>query len=193
MATLSVSGDNSSYTITLSGMSTSTRYHVFIADLSTTGSITGYICLRSSLGTSSTWSVDRTSSSPYSNYSRSVYVYTSTSATSHSVGNTYTYDQMRNGCTFMDSDTIPAAGGGTTTYVSMSIYVPSSLDSVTVHANNDYYPQTFEPTGTYQSVSNLPSSGSLWIGTSDITPATGYGPPYTYKVTNSSGTEYHKF
>lgn len=110
MATLTVSGNNASYTLYLSGMSTSTRYHVFVADLSTSGSVTGYKCVRSSLGTSSTWTYNGTSSSPYSNYGRSVYVYTSTAATSHSVGSTYTYDQMRSGCTFMDSDTIPAAG-----------------------------------------------------------------------------------
>lgn len=110
MATLTVSGNNSSYTLSLSGMSTSTRYHVFVADLSSSGSVTGYKCVRSSLGSSSTWTYNGSSNSPYSSYSRSVYVYTSTAATSHSVGTIYTYDEMRSGCTFMDSDTIPAAG-----------------------------------------------------------------------------------
>ena len=112
MATLSISGDNSSYKITLSGMSTSIRYHVFVADLSSSGTVTGYKCVRSSLGSSSTWTYSGSSNSPYSGYARSVYVYTSTAATSHSVGTIYTYDQMRNGCTYMDSDSIPAAGGG---------------------------------------------------------------------------------
>lgn len=110
MATLTVSGNNASYKLSLSGMSTSTRYHVFVADLSSSGTVTGYKCVRSSLGTSSTWTYSGSSNSPYSNYSRSVYAYTSTAATSHSVGTIYTYDEMRNGCTFMDSDTIPAAG-----------------------------------------------------------------------------------
>ena len=121
MATLRVSGDNASYTITLSGMSTSIRYHVFIADLSSSGSVTGYKCIRTSRGSSSTWTYNGSSSSPYSNYRRSVYVYTSTAATSHSVGTIYTYDEMRSGCTFMDSNTIPAAGGGSS-YRTNSIY-----------------------------------------------------------------------
>lgn len=121
MATLRVSGNNASYTITLSGMSTSTRYHVFIADLSSSGSVTGYKCIRTSKGSSSTWTYSGSSNSPYSNYRRSVYVYTSTAATSHSVGTIYTYDEMRRGCTFMDSNTIPAAGGGSS-YSTNSIY-----------------------------------------------------------------------
>lgn len=90
-------------------------------------------------------------------------------------------------CTGNRTIYITAEAGGTT-YASMLINVPSTLDSVTVHASNSYYPKTFEPTGTYQSVGNLPSSGSLWIGTADIIPRTGYGAPYTYSVTNSSGT-----
>lgn len=109
MAILDVSGNNASYTLTLSGMSTSTRYHVFIADLSSSGSVTGYKCLRSSLGSSSKWTYIGSSNSPYSNYGRSVYVYTSTAATIHSVGTIYTFEEMRSGCTFMDSNTIPAA------------------------------------------------------------------------------------
>lgn len=51
-----ISGDNSSYTVTITGMSTSIRYHVFIADLNTDGTYGYYYCRRSSLGTSSSWS-----------------------------------------------------------------------------------------------------------------------------------------
>lgn len=153
MATLQVSGNNASYTLTLSGMSTSTRYHVFIADLDSSGSVNGYKCIRSSLGSSSTWTYNGSSNSPYSNYRRSVYVYTSTAATSHSVGTIYTYDEMRSGCTFMDSNTIPAAGGGSTpTYTQSDVYVKVQygLESVGVKYYQNGYEKntTITTTGT---------------------------------------------
>lgn len=172
MATLSVSGDNSSYTITLSGMSTSTRYHVFIADLSTTGNVTGYICLRSSLGTSSSWSTKRTSDPPYSNYGRSVYVYTSKSATSHSEGYTYTYDQMRNGCTFMDSTTIPKAGGSIPTrYYRIHAYSNGgNFDDRETVWNSSLLKENTKETTIYYPVSNIPTpyrSGYTFQGWGD--------------------------
>ena len=83
MANLSISGDNSSYTLTLSGMSTSLRYHVFIADLSSSGGINGYKCVRSSKGTSSSWTYNGSSNAPYSNYERGVYVRSTSSQTIH--------------------------------------------------------------------------------------------------------------
>ena len=121
MANLNISGNNSSYTLTLSGMSTSLRYHVFIADLSSSGGINGYTCLRSSLGTSSNWTYNGSSNVPYSNYERGVYVRSTSSATIHSVGKTYTWSQVFEGTTEVDAGTIPAGdsgggGGGTTTY-----------------------------------------------------------------------------
>ena len=84
-----ISGDNSSYTVTITGMSTSTRYHVFIADLNTDGTYGYYYCRRSSLGTSSSWTYKGTSSSPYSNYKRPVLVYTSQQSTGWNVGSRY--------------------------------------------------------------------------------------------------------
>ena len=135
MATLSISGDNSSYKITLSGMSTSTRYHVFVADLSASGTVTGYKCVRSSLGSSSPWTYSGSSNSPYSGYARSVYVYTSTAATSHSVGTIYTADEMRNGCTYMDSDSIPAAGGSSGSY-KIKVVLGDGILQVSYRANS---------------------------------------------------------
>ena len=170
MATLSVSGDNSSYTITLSGMSTSTRYHVFIADLNSSGSVTGYKCIRSSLGSSSTWTYNGSSNSPYSNYSRSVYVYTSTAKTSHSVGTIYTYDQMRKDCTFMDSNTIPAAGGGSGGSKILTVGSwPSILSSVSVTSgtftsNNNAIP--FSKTQYIESIQlTNEAKSNYWTGT----------------------------
>lgn len=84
-----ISGDNSSYTVTITGMSTSIRYHVFIADLNTDGTYGYYYCRRSSLGTSSTWTYSGKSSSPYSNYKRPVLVYTTKQSTGWNVGSRY--------------------------------------------------------------------------------------------------------
>lgn len=92
-------------------------------------------------------------------------------------------------CTGNRTIYITAEAGSSSTYKTMSLYVPYTISSITVHANNNYYPKTLTPDGTYQDLDNLPSSGSLWIGLSDITPATGYGPPYTYRVTDSNGAE----
>lgn len=178
MATLTVSGNNASYTLSLSGMSTSTRYHVFVADLSSSGSVTGYKCVRSSLGTSSTWTYNGSSNSPYSNFGRSVYVYTSTAATSHSVGTIYTYDEMRSGCTFMDSDTIPAAGSSTSYKV--KVVLGTGISQVSYGINTASL--TTGPVGSDFTADVERKSGYVYIGISRI--ASGY----TYPVTATDGS-----
>lgn len=180
MATLRVSGDNASYTITLSGMSTSTRYHVFIADLSSSGSVTGYKCIRTSRGSSSTWTYSGSSNSPYSNYSRSVYVYTSTAATSHSVGTIYTYDEMRRGCTFMDSNTIPAAGGGSSDSYKVKVVLGAGITQVSYVANSTNL--TNANTSYSDFTVNVGKGGYLYIGIAR------YTENYTYPVTASASS-----
>ena len=70
---------------------------------------------------------------------------------------------------------------------SMTLFVASSLKSVTVHANNSYYPKTFGP-GTH-TLSNLPSSGNIWIvPANDVTFASGYGSPVNVTTQNPSGS-----
>ena len=111
-----ISGDNSSYTVTITGMSTSVRYHVFIADLNTDGTYGYYYCRRSSLGESSTWTYKGKSSSPYSNYKRPVRVYTTKQSTGWDVGRRYSESAVTgtggkwNGSrTLVYSGNIPAA------------------------------------------------------------------------------------
>lgn len=117
MAGVSISGDNSSYTVGLTMADSTFRYHVFIADISTTGSILGYYCRRSSLGVAgTTWTYHGTSSSPYSNYKRRVIVRTSKSATSHSVGGYYSYSEVTSGTNSYYDGYIPAAKSTTYTY-----------------------------------------------------------------------------
>ena len=180
MATLRVSGDNASYTITLSGMSTSTRYHVFIADLSSSGSVTGYKCIRTSRGSSSTWTYSGSSNSPYSNYSRSVYVYTSTAATSHSVGTIYTYDEMRSGCTFMDSNTIPAAGGGSSGHYKVKVVLGTGITAVSWVANKTDL--TNAKVAYSDFTVDVGKGGYLYIGIAR------YTENYTYPVTASASS-----
>lgn len=169
MATLSTSGDNSSYTITLSGMSTRVYYYVYVADLSTTGAVNGYKCVRASLGTSSSWSTSGKSNSPYSNYSRSVYVYTSDTAVSRSEGTTYTWDQMRKSCTFMDSKTIPPAGGGGGSKILTVGSWPSILSSVSVTSGtftSDNTAITFSKDQDIESIQlTTTAKSNYWTGT----------------------------
>ena len=180
MATLTVSGNNASYTLSLSGMSTSIRYHVFIADLSTSGSVTGYKCVRSSLGTSSTWTYSGFSNSPYSNYNRSVYVYTSTAATIHSVGTIYTFDEMRSGCTFMDSNTIPAAGGGSSSFYKVKVVLGTGISLVSYGINTASL--TTGPIGSDFTADVKSELGYVYIGISRIESG------YTYPVTATDGS-----
>lgn len=71
----------------------------------------------------------------------------------------------------------------------MSLYFGSSIKSVTVHANNDYYPKTFKVSGKNHTLSNLPSSGSIWIVPSnDVVCASGYGTPINITTQNPSGS-----
>lgn len=71
----------------------------------------------------------------------------------------------------------------------MYLYFGSSIKSVTVHANNNYYPKTYTSSGTTYTLSNLPSSGNIWIvPSSDVTCATGYGTPINITTQNPSGS-----
>ena len=71
----------------------------------------------------------------------------------------------------------------------MYLYFGSSIRSVTVHANNDYYPKTFTTAGKNHTLSNLPSSGNIWIVPSnDVETASGYGTPINITTQNPSGS-----
>lgn len=71
----------------------------------------------------------------------------------------------------------------------MYLYFGSSIKSVTVHANNNYYPKTFRTSGKNHTLSNLPSSGNIWIVPSnDVEIASGYGTPINITTQNPSGS-----
>ena len=69
----------------------------------------------------------------------------------------------------------------------MSLYFGTSIKSVTVHANNNYYPKTFKTSGKNHTLSNLPSSGNIWIVPSnDVEIASGYTTPINIIGNNMS-------
>ena len=71
----------------------------------------------------------------------------------------------------------------------MYLYFGSSITSVTVHANNNYYPKTFTTSGKTHTLSNLPSSGNIWIVPSnDVEIASGYTTPINITTQNPSGS-----
>ena len=193
MAYLSISGNNASYKLTLSGMSTSLRYHVFIVDLSSSGGVNGYKCVRSSKGTSSSWTYSGSSGSPYSNYDRGVYVRSTTAATSHVVGNVYTWSQVFNGTTEVDSGTIPAAsGGGGTTYTTYGLNLRTGEG---IASYNVRYLGASGSSYNTASVSNPSASTVCWtrartnLEVTSINYSSNYGAPFYFKeYTDSSFT-----
>ena len=71
----------------------------------------------------------------------------------------------------------------------MYLYFGSSIKSVTVHADNNYYPKTFKVAGKNHTLSNLPSSGNIWIVPSnDVEIASGYTTPINITTQNPSGS-----
>ena len=71
----------------------------------------------------------------------------------------------------------------------MYLYFGSSIKSVTVHADNNYYPKTFRTSGKTHTLSNLPSSGNIWIvPRNDVEIASGYGTPINITTQNPSGS-----
>ena len=188
-----ISGDNSSYTVTITGMSTSTRYHVFIADLNTDGTYGYYYCRRSSLGESSTWTYKGKSSSPYSNYKRPVRVYTTKQSTGWDVGRRYSESAVTgtggkwNGSrTLVYSGNIPAAKPTSRVYylyynANGGSGAPPTQSSVSTTNNSWAFTiSSTEPT----------RSGYTFLGWSTSSTATSasYQPGDTISLTSSSPT-----
>ena len=188
-----ISGDNSSYTVTITGMSTSTRYHVFIADLNTDGTYGYYYCRRSSLGTSSSWTYKGTSSSPYSNYKRPVLVYTTKQSTGWNVGSRYNESDVTgtdgkwNGSrTLVYSGNIPAAKPTSRVYY---LYYDANGGSGAPPTQSSV--STTNSSWTFTISSKEPTrSGYTFLGWSTSSTATSasYQPGDTIRLTSSSPT-----
>ena len=188
-----ISGDNSSYTVTITGMSTSIRYHVFIADLNTDGTYGYYYCRRSSLGTSSSWSYSGKSSSPYSNYKRPVLVYTTKQSTGWNVGSRYSESAVTgtggkwNGSrTLVYSGNIPAAKATSRVYY---LYYNANGGSGAPPTQSSV--STTNSSWTFTISSTEPTrSGYTFLGWSTSSTATSasYQPGDKIRLTSSSPT-----
>lgn len=186
-----ISGDNSSYTVTITGMSTSIRYHVFIADLNTDGTYGYYYCRRSSLGESSTWTYSGKSSSPYSNYKRPVLVYTTKQSTGWNVGSRYSESAVTgtggkwNGSrTLVYSGNIPAAKPTSRVYY---LYYDANGGSGAPPTQSSV--STTNSSWTFTISSTEPTrSGYTFLGWSTSSTATSasYQPGDTIRLTSSS-------
>lgn len=73
----------------------------------------------------------------------------------------------------------------------MYLTFDETISSVTVHANNDSYPKTYKIANKRFTLTNLPSSGNIWIDPdSDIEYESGYGTPVYIITTNPSNSWY---
>lgn len=73
----------------------------------------------------------------------------------------------------------------------MYLTFDETISSVTVHANNNSYPKTYKIANRKFSLTNLPSSGNIWINpNSDIEYENGYGAPVYIITTNPSNSWY---
>lgn len=73
----------------------------------------------------------------------------------------------------------------------MYLTFDETISSVTIHANNDYYPKTYKVPNKQFTLTNLPSSGNIWINPdNDISYASGYGDPVYIITTNPSNSWY---
>lgn len=123
----SVSGEYTSatsYEVTISGMTVGQKYHLFVADLNSSGNTTGYYCRYSQTATSTNYTYEGTCGSAYSAYNRTLRLFcTGTTATSHSVGAKYQSSDLPSSYTENKTSYMTAwSGGSGTTYKTNAIY-----------------------------------------------------------------------
>ncbi len=119
------------YSVTLSGMTIGTVYAILIQDLNSDGSSNGYDCVWKSGATSSTTTLNRTTTSTFSQYSRKIGYFQGTFSTS--VGTHITDAQFSSWAD--GTGTISAWGGGGSTGYILQVASdgwPSILSSVKV-------------------------------------------------------------
>lgn len=167
--TLTITGDGAKYSVRLSGMDTSLYYYVFIDDLSSTGTVSAYVCRRIGKGVSSTWGYDGSSDPPYCNYIRSVQVRTSKTALSFTVGTKYSSSDITK-ATFLTSKNIPKHTTPTRYYRIHAYANNGSFSDDETVWNSGLLTETTEETTVYYSVSKIPTpyrSGYTFQGWGD--------------------------
>ena len=179
MASISITGDNKSYKITLSGMNTSTRYHVFVQDINADGTASGYwYCRRSSLGSATDWNYTGTSNDPYYNFDRYVYLFTTTASTIHIVNTKYTYAQMTQGMGGQSPAAYKIPAWAPTTYT-VTTSVPGGNGTISGNAG------TYQPGATCRLTAS-PNSGYRLKNWTYNGRDVGSSNPYTFTVNGNT-------
>lgn len=188
MASISIEYTSAtSYTVTASGLTAGQKYHIFTDDLDTSGNITGYVCRYTQTASSSSWSETYSTSSAYSGYNRHAYMYcTGTTATSHSVGVTYTASQLPTGITGSWSAYDSWSGSGASSY-RILLKRGSGISSIAFYVNG---------TGSLYTLSNA-SSMAVEVGSGGYLylSSISYEDDYTYPVyaTDQTSTPYSEW
>lgn len=190
MASLSITYNSAtSYTVTVSGMTVGQKYHVFTEDLNTSGSVTGYVCRYTQTATSSSWSNSYTCGSAYSGFTRHAYLYcTGTTATSHSVGQTYSASELPSSSGGMWS-AYDSWSGSVVDY-KIKLTVGSGVARVSYKINSASSETTYMLNASTGSVTrDVGSGGYLYVT------AITYEDGYTYPViaTDQTSTPYSSF
>ena len=121
------------YTVTVSGMTTGQKYHLFIQDLNSDGSYSGYYrCgfTHTVTASSESYSLSGLSSSA----GRVVYVYcTGTTATNHVKNNLYTFSELPTSYVSRTSGEIKAYKPSSQTYTATITYLPNGAGGTKSH------------------------------------------------------------
>ena len=121
------------YKVTVSGMTTGQKYHLFIQDLKSDGSFSGYYrCgfTHTVTASSESYSLSGLTSSA----GRVVYVYcTGTTATSHVKNNLYTFSELPTSYVSRTSGEIKAYKPSTQTYTATITYLPNGAEGTKSH------------------------------------------------------------
>lgn len=192
MASISITYNSAtSYTVAVSGMTVGQKYHVFTEDINTSGGVTGYVCRYTQTASSSSWSNSYTCGSAYSGFTRHAYLYcTGTTATSHSVGSTYSASQLPSSSGGMWSAYDSWSGGGTTTSYKITLKVGSGVERISYKINSSSSETTYMLNASTGSVTrDVGSGGYLYVT------AITYEDGYTYPViaTDQTLTPYSSF
>ncbi len=188
----SVSGSYSSataYTVTISGMTVGQKYHLFVADLDSSGSTTGYYCRYSQTATSTSYTYSGTCGSAYSAFNRTLRLFcTGTTATSHSVGTKYQTSDFPSSYT-ENKTSYMTAWSGSSGYSTNAIYFRAGTGISSYKVSYDGSTTTGN---TSTAISSSTSSTVLYVRAStnatakNITYADGYGAPYYFVEYTSS-------
>lgn len=164
-----------SYTVTVTGMTVGQKYHLFIADLDTSGSTTGYYCRYTQTASSSSYTYNGTCGSAYSGYVRMIYLFcTGTTATSHSVGTKYQTSQFPTSYTEQEISHMPAWYGGGSYKVRLKR--GAGVSSISFRVNGSTGTTYTVGSGSEYSEKEVGEGGYLYL--TDI----GYEADYTYPV-----------